>query len=51
MGDYRLVEMAKCEIIEHIGGGPAVPEPSTWGAMATGFTAMGLIGLRRRRKA
>ena len=30
---------------------PAVPEPSTWVTMATGFAALGLVGLRRRRKA
>ena len=32
-------------------GAPAVPEPATWVTMATGFAALGLIGLRRRRKA
>jgi hypothetical protein len=31
--------------------GPAVPEPSTWAMMAAGFAALGLAGLRRRRKA
>ena len=30
---------------------PPVPEPSTWAMMATGFAALGLLGLRRRRKA
>ena len=30
---------------------PPVPEPSTWVTMATGFAALGLAGLRRRRKA
>jgi hypothetical protein len=40
-------------LITEIGGsgGPAVPEPSTWMTMATGFAALGLAGLRRRRKA
>jgi hypothetical protein len=32
-------------------GAPAVPEPSTWAMMATGFAALGLAGLRRRGKA
>jgi hypothetical protein len=32
-------------------GAPAVPEPSTWAMMATSFAALGLAGLRRRRKA
>ena len=41
------------DIIRLVGGGaPApVPEPSTWALMATGFAALGLAGLRRRRKA
>jgi hypothetical protein len=32
-------------------GSGAVPEPSTWAMMAAGFAALGLVGLRRRRKA
>jgi hypothetical protein len=32
-------------------GAPPVPEPSTWAMMAAGFAALGLAGLRRRRKA
>ncbi|HZZ22860.1 MAG TPA: PEP-CTERM sorting domain-containing protein [Roseiarcus sp.] len=31
--------------------GAPVPEPSTWAMMAAGFAALGLIGLRRRRRA
>jgi hypothetical protein len=30
---------------------PPVPEPSTWAMTATGFAALGLTGLFRRRKA
>jgi hypothetical protein len=37
--------------ITEVAGAPAVPEPSTWVTMATGFAALGLAGLRRRRKA
>jgi hypothetical protein len=36
--------------ITEVAGGPAVPEPSTWAMMAAGFAALGLTGLRRRRK-
>ena len=39
------------DITEVAGSAPAVPEPSTWATMATGFAALGLVGLRRRRKA
>ena len=28
----------------------AVPEPSTWAALITGFGALGAMALRRRRK-
>jgi hypothetical protein len=40
-------------LITEMGGSGAspVPEPSTWVTMATGFAALGLAGLRRRRKA
>ena len=40
-------------LITEMGGSGAspVPEPSTWVKMATGFAALGLAGLRRRRKA
>jgi hypothetical protein len=29
---------------------PAVPEPSTWAMMATGFAGIGWLALRRKRK-
>ena len=38
------------DITEFFGGAPAGPEPSTWAMMATGFAALGLAGLRRRRR-
>jgi hypothetical protein len=38
------------EITELVGV-TQVPEPSTWAMMATGFTALGLAGMRRRRRA
>ena len=50
VGDYR-VGNGEVQIIEISGVGAPVPEPSTWVAMATGFTALGLIGLRRRGEA
>jgi hypothetical protein len=28
----------------------AVPEPSTWAMMATGFAGLGLLASRRKRK-
>jgi hypothetical protein len=37
------------DITEIFGGASAVPEPSTWVTMATGFAALGLAGLRRRK--
>jgi PEP-CTERM motif len=37
--------------ITELAGAPAVPEPSTCAMMAAGFAALGLAGLRRRRKA
>jgi hypothetical protein len=36
------------EITSGGGGGPTVPEPSTWAMMLLGFTGMGFIAYRRR---
>jgi hypothetical protein len=38
-------------VITQLVRGVPIPEPSTWTMMAAGFAALGLAGLRRRKKA